>query len=212
MAAPPEAAVGCGSHTEPAIRLPARNNAASLQAFTMRLLPLLLAAPAAVLALASSAQALTTYNLSYTTQIGSQSLQGTLTIDETDPAAQQTSVSGIPSFLKSLSLVVSDGSSATNFSLADYDTFVWDPVSPNSVNFAADLVPQFQEINFINFSTFPALNGCDTFLLCTTDSSFELTSAVPQAPAAVPAPLSLFGAAAAFHTSRRLRRRLKSRA
>jgi hypothetical protein len=96
--------------------------------------------------------------------------------------------------------------------LADFSgLFVWFPTTLGTVDFTADLVPQFLDINF-NLGPFSA---SDIFTvrenLSPELTSFTLTSAVPaKSPSAVPGPLPLFGAAGAFAWSRRLRRRVRS--
>jgi len=156
-------------------------------------------------------QAVTTYDLAFSTFFGSGSLQGTLTIDETDPQAKQEIVSGIPSFMVNLSLKQTEGTSISDYSLANYVSVFWQPKTPGVVDFSVDLVPQFSQINFVANVPGPP-SACDPWALCSAQSGFSLTSAIPQAPTAVPAPAPLFGAAAAFGARRRLRRRLKNRA
>jgi hypothetical protein len=155
------------------------------------------------------AWSLTTYNLTFSSKYGgsSNSLSGSLTIDETNPAASLEVSGPLPSWFKSLSLTLTEGTSTQLFSASDFDLIIWEPAS--GVDFSTDLVPQFYDLNF-NREESVVYTGCDSFTWCSVQDKYVLTSAIPQAPVAAPAPLPVFGALGAFAWSRRLRQRISS--
>jgi len=128
-----------------------------------------------------------TYDLTFSQHAGGPStLVGNMTIDTSDLGA---STDGpflpLPSWLQSVNFSYTAGGTTTTYSRSDFTGLSW--LVKNLIggpdNWNADLVPQFNNINFIGLK----LNGVDSFLLQHTLSGdqFNLTSAVP---APVPEP------------------------
>lgn len=153
------------------------------------------------------AQALSTFSLSYLTVQGTGSLNGSMTIDTSDPNAK-TAVTGgpFPSWFHNLKLTYSDGVSTYNYDKSNYSELYWIPNNPGTVNWVSDLVPQFLDINF--GPIIPNSNA-----LVSAQGNFRLMSTSPDinqyelSSVNAPGPLPLFGAAGAFCWSRQIRRR-----
>lgn len=154
------------------------------------------------------AKALSTYSLSYLTVGGAGSLSGSMTIDTSDPNAQNTLVGGsFPSWFHDLKLTYFDGTTTYNYDKSNYSELYWSPNNPGTVNWQLDLAPQFADINFgpeISLNTNALVSALSNFKLMgdiTYTNQYELTNVN------VPGPLPFFGAAVAFSWSRQLRRR-----
>jgi hypothetical protein len=164
----------------------------------------------------SNAFAVTTWNWSFTTNISDQFGSGTFTTTDVVPTAgttyQITGVSGTYNRGGIANAITSLQTDATN-------QFRWDGTSSSPI--LADFV-EFIEFN-LNGTTseFVRLGqnnnvGFSAINIATTsffgfDGDITSSTLAPSSPpsTAVPGPLPLLGAAAAFQASRRLRRRLK---
>jgi len=154
----------------------------------------------------SAAKALTTYSLYYSST-SSNSLSGSLTIDE-NLASTTSFYNSPPSWLTALSLTQTVAGASTTYQLSDYGIFRWAPNS-SSIDFNSDLVPQFTDINF--FRSNPgssAPSGVGRFQMSPPSSSerFTMTSATP-----VPGPLPILGLPAVLLYTRKLKKRIKAR-
>jgi hypothetical protein len=180
--------------------------------------------------------ALTTYSLVYRNDSvdvnSSNTLTGSLQIDESDPLARntyqwyQTAVSeggNIPSWIKNVTLTEDRGGVSKTYGFNSgigEEGLMWIPKSSTTVNFNNDLVPQFDWIEFYMYepySTSSVTGGGLYFQTLTwrvSDSPnytyYTLISATP-ATSAVPGPLPIFGIPAILFYSRKLKRRIKER-
>ena len=157
--------------------------------------------------------ALTTYTLNYSSDNASNSLSGLLTIEETNPLAQDRFVSFLPSFVNSLIYTETVGATQTTTSLAngDYDYIYWVPKQAQALVFTQDLVPQMIGLTFFssNTSTNPLTASSSLRMRNINDGTrYTLNSALPSA-AAVPAPLPILGLPAVLFYSRKLKKRIK---
>jgi len=150
----------------------------------------------------SPARALVTYPLQYSDS-GSMTLSGSITIDETNPEAQQSNTFLVmPSWVTSLTISFFDGSSTTNFSKSDYAAIRWVPNNPSNVDYSADLLPQFTNINFIaiDSDTTPDDSGTPNEMNMTT-GEFTLQS--------TPGPLPILGFIPFITYSRKIKRKIQ---
>ena len=157
---------------------------------------------------------ITRFALDYTKIDGSGSLKGFMDVDIDNAGAKQTVTGGsIPVWLDKLMLDYFDGSTTTTLTKADFDALYWTPYVNGSVDWNLSLLDQFADINFGYVSTtppFPALNTYNILML--SSSGDANTYLLTKASLAVPGPLPLLGAGAAFAWSRQLRRRQASAA
>jgi len=154
------------------------------------------------------AKALSTFSLSYLTVGGVGSLSGSMTIDTSDPNAQNPLVGGsFPTWFHDLKLTYFDGTSTYNYDKSNYSELYWNPNNPGTVNWLSDLAPQFVDINFgpeITSNPNTLVSAQSNFKLMgdvTYTNQYELTNVN------APGPLPLLGAAGAYGWSRQLRRR-----
>jgi hypothetical protein len=161
---------------------------------------LCLAAGVAALATAAPAQALT-WNFSVSLDNG-ETATGTFETAGTTPVLGQiytiTSISGSQ-----------NGVAITGFDPIQGATFQWNG-SPSSI--VTDNIGDYYKIGNVNWNLFfgaEAYGAVDNWVNEVTLGSISSSSLSPASPAGVPGPLPLFGAAAAFGWSRRLRRRVQ---
>lgn len=157
----------------------------------------------------ATAASYTRYNLKYARTAGVGSLSGYIELDNTAAAALNTYVgSPFPGWVGGLSLSYDNGTTTSTYQKSDFDSFWWMPNNP-SVNWGADLVNQFLDINFghqVEPTSYPAITNYAQKMMSSLDpytNQYKLTNAT-----VVPSPLPVLGAAGAFTWSRRLRRRL----
>lgn len=164
---------------------------------------------------AAPAKALTTWSWSFTTNNADQFGSGTFTTADVVPTAETTySITGISGTYNR------GGTAYTISGLSNYNltsnVFRWDGTSTSpiilnfgGVSFTFSDISERLNIRYNSFTGFAAANATLSEF-SGSDANITSSSLTPIAAAPVPGPLPLFGAAAAFHASRRLRRRLKT--
>ena len=136
-------------------------------------------------------KAIVTHPLNYTPRAGNTgTLSGSITIDETS-VTYGNNVSdgsgGLPSWVQSLTLNWDPGSgsgTAGTFTKADYTFMRFLAIDSSSVDYNADLVPQFTKISFIG-KTGDEPTGGSGFEMNMVGQEYDLTS--------TPGPLPLAG-------------------
>jgi hypothetical protein len=157
---------------------------------------------------ALAAPNITRYALDYTTVNGTGFLKGYMDIDINDPLAKNDVIGGLfPTWFDKLVLNYNDGTTTTTLTKTDFDSLNWQLFTPGTVDWASSLLGQFADINFgyVGGGTPPPITAFNTRLIGTDDDMN--TFLLSKASLAVPGPLPLLGAGAAFAWSRKLRRR-----
>lgn len=157
----------------------------------------------------STANALTTYNLNYSSS-GRSTLSGSLTIDQSQASVDAFGASPIPSWVTSLALIETISGTPTTYSLSDYDVLFWQPISTSSINYSSNLVPQFQALTFDRSFSGNAPVGSGNFKF-TSISSFDEYTLTSATLASVPSPLPILGIPSVLLFTRKLKARIRAR-
>jgi hypothetical protein len=152
---------------------------------------------------------ITRFALNYTTIDGGGSLKGFMDVDIDNAGAKLTVTGGsIPVWLDKLMLDYFDGSTTTTLTKSSFDALYWTPYVEGTVDWNLSLLDQFADINFGYVSSTPPFPALNTYSMLMLGSDMDTnTFLLTKASLAVPGPLPLLGAGAAFAWSRQLRRR-----
>ena len=171
-----------------------------------------LASAGILLAAVAPAQAVTTWNWSFTTTNPQRFGSGTFTTADVNPTTNTPyQITGISGTYTSNSIAYS----ITSLGIDLPNTFYYDGTSTSPI--IIDGIVEGGGINFIAGASINIIRAADrgpVVSIQTPTEDFSIASSLLQpvsapAPASVPGPLPLLGAAAAFGASRRLRQRIK---